>query len=84
MARGREELEWERASHLMAIVFNGNAAIASAFDGVRRSILEPREFNPFMQDGTKSNAERDDGHDEAREIVERETAKTHGEQQGEH
>ena len=73
MARGREELEWERASHLMAIVYNGQAAIASAFDGARRTALQPRDFNPFLQGSEAIRAD-----DDSYRIVERETAK-HGE-----
>lgn len=72
MAWGREEFEWERFSHLMAVVFN-----ASIWDTSKTSPKQPRDFNPLRQEGECGPAEADD---EAYRIVEQ---MTDGEQ-GEH
>ncbi len=72
MAWGREEFEWERFSHLMAVVFN-----TSIWDTSKTSPKQPRDFNPLRHDGESGPVEADD---EAYRIVER---MTDGEQ-GEH
>ncbi len=73
MAWGREEFEWERFSHLMAVVFN-----TSIWDTSKTSPKQPRDFNPLrQQEGECGPVEADD---EAYQIVEQ---MTDGEQ-GEH
>ncbi len=74
MAWGREELEWERFSHLMAVVFN-----ASIWDTSKTRPKQPRDFNPLRQ-GEGGEASGNDVNDKSFEIIEREAARQDGEQ----
>lgn len=82
MAEGRERLEWEWASSLMAIISNGLARLTSAWDGVRRTMQEPRDFNPYLQDEGEARTMPDvyEVNADSYEIIEREAAKQDGEQ----
>ena len=73
MVRGREELEWERTSHLMALIFNINRS-------EKTQPREPRDFNPTLQQSPQSIGKTNA---DALEIIEREAAKV-GQQQSEH
>ncbi len=78
MAWGREEFEWERFSHLMAVVFN-----ASIWDTSKTRPKQPRDFNPLLQ----GEATEDGWHevnDQSYEIIEKEASRQDGKQQGEH
>lgn len=59
-AQGREELEWERTSHILAMLHNCNA----------EKPKQPRDFNPFYADDER---EQFDPNADAMAIIERET-----------
>lgn len=77
MAWGREELAWERFSHLMAVVFN-----ASIWDTSKTQPKQPRDFNPLRQ-GEIGDPAGNEVNDKSFEIIEGEATKPDGEQ-GEH
>jgi len=83
MVRGREEMEWERASHLMAVMFNSAekmiaASAAAAGVSMTPDVRQPRDFNPFHVADDEPEA-RIAGASEANarsaEIIEREAAR---------
>ena len=78
MAWGREDFEWERFSHLMAVVFN-----ASIWDSSKTKPKQPRDFNPLRQDDV-GEASESDVNDKSYEIIEKEASRQDGEQQSEH
>ena len=78
MAWGREDFEWERFSHLMAVVFN-----ASIWDASKTKPKHPRDFNPLRQGETNTQTGTD-VNDQSYEIIEKEAPRQDGEQQGEH
>ena len=75
MAWGREEFEWERFSHLMAVVFN-----ASIWDTSKTNPKQPREFNPLRQDETGNEAASSEVNDQSYEIIEKEASRQDGKQ----
>jgi hypothetical protein len=77
MAWGREDFEWERFSHLMAVVFNSNI-----WDSTKTKPKHPRDFNPLRQGETGSEP-ASDVNDQSYEIVEKEASRQDG-KQGEH
>lgn len=65
-----QEDAWERASRIIAMLYNGLGAVAASFGGGKPPTAHPREFNLFF-DGP-ANREASDANEKAFEIIERE------------